>query len=123
MQNINKDLKNKTVFLVPTGNCLSFNKNLTPFEQIVTATVNKVTKTFIYFTMDGRRNEDKYRIHENLDNTINNGFNGGYILYTSMEDVNAEALRVVVVDHLRHNLQSITAEEALQISEILKIKL
>lgn len=123
MQNINKDLKNKTVFLVPTGNCLSFNKNLTPFEQIVTATVNKVTKTFIYFTMDGRRNEDKYRIHENLDNTINNRFNGGYILYTSMEDVNAEALRVVVVDHLRHNLQSITAEEALQISEILKIKL
>jgi hypothetical protein len=116
-----KDLENTVIHLVPTGNNVRRGKEAGgAFNQVVEATIIKVTKVNVMLKVNNSNYETKHRIHDCHLNNISAGLNSGHECYLSNQDVEDEKLRLDVERKLRQMNFELTAEQAKEISKIMK---
>lgn len=93
-----KELEGKTVYLRQTGN--NARRGLPDFVQ---ATINKVSRVFVTFTIEGGGIEKKYRAE---GRHLESGYNEGYTVFATREEIEdtleVERLASAITDKFRY---------------------
>jgi hypothetical protein len=114
-----KEFKGKEVWLRPTGNNCSRGKP----NNKRRATVVKVGRVFLTLTLGDSNYERKLRMHEGRENTLDDDFNGGYVLYASEQDLDNYYEAVDLVRKIEYKLRFTNKPELLPIKTLRHVAL
>lgn len=121
MMNDLKQLEGKEVYLRPKGNEASRHK----LGEVIPATLIKVGRVFAWVSFGNRRPDEKLRCGGMY---LDNGFNGGYTVYSSkqaaLDSIESESLRgkirATVTDYRFHR-NKIPLKDLREIAKLLKV--
>jgi hypothetical protein len=117
---ITKNDIGKNVWLVPTENNISRN-GTSPLEQAKEAVITKMARTKGEFTFIGSKYGHSFSVNSNINNYINQGYNAGYVVYASLEDVENARKSQLVKNYLLDNLHSLPNNKLLKIGKVLNL--
>ncbi len=121
-----EDHIDQTIFLIPSGNCIDRSKG-SELDQIKTATILKKTRVFVFLAIheaSGRAIEKKLRINNiNPNSLIVEGYNGGYKVFASREEIQHYRKAGKAREKLIGELHSLENSELCKIADALEWRL